>query len=197
MKEYTFADSSYANKNFKKLELESLKIADIEFENCTFTNCKMPKAKIKDCVFNSCNFRFCDLSFSDLTNTRLLSCTFEECDLVAINWSLLDWPIYFSLEFNKCVLNRSSFVGLNLKGIKILSSFCNEVDFSESDLQKAVLTKTEFLNSIFRNNNLEKANFKGDKYYSINPIANSLKGAQFDLPEAVSLLENMGIKISE
>ena len=64
-------------------------------------------------------------------------------------------------------------------------TFLVEADFAGSDLERA----------LFKGCDLEKANFIGAKNYSIDVTANTIKGARFSLPEAISLFAALGIEL--
>ena len=69
------------------------------------------------------------------------------------------------------------------------------VDFTEADLKGVKLTGCNFQNATFQNTNLEKADFREAKNYSIDPEQNRLKGAKFSLPEVIVLLDKYQIEI--
>lgn len=72
-----------------------------------------------------------------------------------------------------------------------------EVDFYQADLTECDLSYSNFQEARFQETILIKANFKHAYNYQIDPITNKLKGAQFNLPEAIGLLTGLGIIIKE
>jgi uncharacterized protein YjbI with pentapeptide repeats len=75
-------------------------------------------------------------------------------------------------------------------GCEIVSS-----DFLRSDLSETDFSNTVFRDVSFNGANLSKAVFIGAKGYLINPLFTNVKKAVFSLPDAVSMLEEMGIVI--
>jgi len=71
------------------------------------------------------------------------------------------------------------------------------VDFREADLAKTNFDGTDLSESLFLNTNLSKADFSGAKNYAISPEKNTLKGAKFSLPEAMSLLFNLDLVLMD
>ncbi len=92
-------------------------------------------------------------------------------------------------------MNDASFFGLELNNININNFLAHAVDFSEGKFIDANMEGTDFANRIFRNTNLENANFLSKKNYTISPSVNNLQNAKFDLPEAMTLLYSMEIEI--
>ncbi|MBN1317926.1 MAG: pentapeptide repeat-containing protein [Anaerolineales bacterium] len=86
---------------------------------------------------------------------------------------------------------------MNLRGIKIQDCVALEVDFREADLTWADLKGIDLSKSMFGSTNLTEADLSSARNYSIAPGQNILKGARFSLPEAISLLYNMEIILSE
>lgn len=126
--------------------------------------------------------------------------TFESCKVVGVNWAQVAWPnikLHCPLQFFKCTLNHSTFLGLNLREIAMVECIAHDVDFREADLTQADLSYSDFTQSIFVNTNLTKANFTHAINYNINVFLNKVKGAKFMLPEAVNLLDGLEIELVE
>lgn len=71
-----------------------------------------------------------------------------------------------------------------------------ESRFVESNLSEAHFEHSYLEQTLLHQCNLEKANFTNARNYSIDPTTNNIKGAVFSLPEAVSLLKSLGIKLA-
>jgi uncharacterized protein YjbI with pentapeptide repeats len=126
--------------------------------------------------------------------------TFKECQLVGINWvdtSLGRKNFLKPVDFVKCALNYSTFIGSQLKTVQMTECIAHSVDFSDADLSQADCTGTDFSGSRFHNTNLSGANFTGATNYSISVIDNNVKKAKFSLPEAMALLYSLEIELSE
>jgi uncharacterized protein YjbI with pentapeptide repeats len=96
-----------------------------------------------------------------------------------------------------CVVNYSTFMGLNLKKINLSKCIAREVSFEETNLTQANCRFTDFENSRFIRTNLTEADFTGAKNYSIAASLNTLKKTRFSLPEAMSLLYNLDIHLTD
>jgi uncharacterized protein YjbI with pentapeptide repeats len=118
---------------------------------------------------------------------------------LGVNWTLADWSTNLfgeGLIFQKCSINHSTFIGLQLKGISIVDCVASNVDFRETDLSQSNLSGTEFSESLFISTNLTEADFRDAINYAINPAKNMLTRAKFSLPEAMSLLFSMDIELT-
>ncbi|BBB49332.1 hypothetical protein Pelsub_P2563 [Pelolinea submarina] len=131
------------------------------------------------------------------------SCQFTRCKLIGIDWTAASWgkqemaQLIKLINFQECVLNYSNFMDLKLKGIEIIDCLALEVDFSNTLLQKAKFRGTDLERAIFRNTDCRDADFRGAKNYAISPMINNISKAHFSLPEAMSLLYTMDIKLGE
>ena len=67
--------------------------------------------------------------------------------------------------------------------------------FEECNLEKALFDNCNLAQTVFIKNNLKKANFVSSKNYLIDPKQNDIDKAEFSLPEALSFLSLLPIKI--
>ena len=198
-----FDKQSYEDQSFTELVHEEALIEGIEFQDCSFSKCTFTGTTFKSCKFKDCTFVDCDLSLAKVDYSTFKGVIFEKSKLVGINWALASWdsngllPLLNPISFVECVLNYSSFTGLELESLQIEKCTANEVDFSEANLEKSSFQGTDLSGSIFRNTRLTEANFIEATNYAINPEVNIIKQAQFSIPEAMSLLYSMDIEIIE
>ena len=192
----TFIDEEYIDRSFKGVKALNQQLKFVEFEACRFTNGTFREASFHDCLFRDCLFKDCDLSLVQLKNSAFISTHFQACQIVGVNWSEANWDqrgFLKSVDFTQCVLNYSTFFGLDLHEASFTNCIAKEVDFAEANLTQANCTNTDFTGSRFHATNLSKADFRGATNYSIVPSANTLKKARFSLPEAVALLHGLDI----
>jgi uncharacterized protein YjbI with pentapeptide repeats len=100
-------------------------------------------------------------------------------------------------QFFDCDLSYSSFAHIDFSQGKIVRCKAHEVYFWETNLTQADFSGTDFQDTQFKDSNLTKADFSTAHSYAISPNANILKEAKFSLPEAVSLLNHLGILLVE
>lgn len=172
---------------------DGLKIVDSEFLDCTFKNCKFFQISFFDCTFENCVFENCDLASASIQYTSFSDVKFIDSKLTGIQWAAAAIPL--DVNFNKCLLNYSGFIGVDLRNTEIVECRVREADFSEADLSKANCTYSDFLGTRFMNTNLTRTNFTNATNYSIHPHGNKLCKTRFSLPEALSLLDVFDIII--
>ncbi|AYA41995.1 pentapeptide repeat-containing protein [Xenorhabdus nematophila] len=190
--------SDYYDVSFSKVDFSGSTLEDTTFEDCEFNHCNFSSAKISRCKFNHCAFNNCNLSVIEIPDTRFYEIYFNECKLSGIDWTNANWPTFnldFELNFTKCILTNSSFLGLKLHNLKMEECRLVDVDFRECDLSNSVLTGCDFLGSLFNLTILRSVNFTDSWDYSIDVLNNTVTKAKFSKLEALSLLENLGIEL--
>ncbi|HML39699.1 MAG TPA: pentapeptide repeat-containing protein [Bellilinea sp.] len=194
------SNSEYQGEKYKNLNFEQARIQRTEFVNCTFNRVNLREADFLYSKFHECTFTNCDLSLSSVKGCVFNQVRFEDCTLVGINWIESAWgKSRFSkpADFYRCALNYGTFVGLNLKTVKLSGCTIHNVDFSDVDLTGADCTKSDFTNSRFNHTNLTEADFRGATNYVIAPNDNILKKTHFTLPEAMALLYGLDIILED
>ena len=190
----------HSEQVFEGLSLEGGEVASAEFRECEFAHGAFQEATLRACTFVECVFRECDLSLARLPHCHFTAVRFEKCKAIGVNWAESRWPekrIWTPLEFRACVLDHSTFLGLDLKGVRFEECSAKDVDFREADLSESTFRGTDLEGSLFAETNLSGADLRGAVNYLIASGSNKLKGARFSLPEAMSLLAAMDIKIDD
>ncbi|MFA6875138.1 MAG: pentapeptide repeat-containing protein [Parabacteroides sp.] len=101
----------------------------------------------------------------------------------------------FSISFNHCILNHTSFYKTKLKNISFIDSQLREVDFSACDLSHALFSNCDLASATFDHTNMEGADFRTAFHYSIDPENNRVKKAKFFIMGLPELLEKYDLKI--
>ena len=189
IKEFSLkSSSSYENKTFAGDQLSVIpKISEAEFSECVFKNCKFFEASFFDCTFENCKFENCDLASITIKYTSFQDVIFIDSKLTGIQWS--DASIPLDVNFRRCLLNYSGFIGVDLRNSEILDCQLKEVDFTEANLTKANCSYSDFSGARFINTNLTHTDFTEATNYAIHPDGNKLHKTKFSLPEVISLLD--------
>jgi uncharacterized protein YjbI with pentapeptide repeats len=148
---------------------------------------------MQNCKFTECIFIKCNLSLATLNNCVFNDITFENSKLIGVSWSRCEEP--FDVKFDSCNISQNSFHLLDLRQMKFINSLIKDTGFEECNLERALFETCDLEQTVFLNNNLQKANFETSKNYLIDPKQNDIKNAQFSLPEALSFLSLLPIKI--
>jgi fluoroquinolone resistance protein len=193
--------NEYISEEFKKGVLKKGQVSSKEFSSCTFIKCAFNETVFQNCKFHDCTFKGCDLSLASLKGCAFTNTRFEDSQLISINWTETAWAtgkvVFKPVDFCGCVINYSTFMGLNLKKVTLSKCIAYEVSFEEANLTQADCRFTDFLNSRFIRADLTEADFTGAKNYTIAANLNTLKKTKFSLPEAMSLLYNLDISLTE
>jgi uncharacterized protein YjbI with pentapeptide repeats len=191
----------YTSQEFKKTVLKNDQVFLKEFSACTFIKCAFNESVFQDCKFRDCTFKECDLSLVSLKGCSFANTRFEDSKVIGVNWTETSWAtakvIFKPVDFLGCVINYSNFMGLNLKKVMINKCIAREVSFEDANLTQANCRFTDFMNSRFIRTNLTEADFTGAKNYAIAAGLNTLKKTKFSLPEAMSLLYNLDISLTD
>jgi len=191
----------YNSQDFKKVALKNDRICLKTFNSCTFNKCVFNETVFQDCRFRDCSFLGCDLSLVRLKDCSFANTRFEDSQVIGVNWTETSWGnskiIFKPVDFFGCVINHSTFMGLNLKKVIISKCIAREVSFEEANLTQANCRFSDFMNSRFIHANLTEADFTGARNYTIAPGMNTLKKTAFSLPEAMSLLYNLDIRLTD
>ena len=200
--DFSSAQAEYTNQELKGVVYKKGSVSLKEFNSCLFVKCSFHETVFKECHFRECTFRKCDISLVHFKDCSFSDTRFEDSQVIGVDWTETAWAnSKFSLakpvDFLNCVLNYSTFMGMNLKQINITKCIAREVSFENANLTEANCSFTDFTNSRFLHTNLTGADLTGAKNYTIAAHLNILKKTRFSLPEAMSLLYSLDIVLTE
>ena len=141
-----------------------------------------------------CEFHNCDLSLAKIDNTAFKDVSFFSCKLLGLHFTNCS-KFLFSVHFNNCILNLSSFYKLDLRNSSFNDSNLTEVDFIEAILTNLKFNNCNFAGAIFQSTNIEKVDFRTSINISIDLEINKAKKTKFDLSETRGLLHKYDISI--
>jgi fluoroquinolone resistance protein len=174
--------------------LKGFEQSGLDITQCSFSSCDLSEVHFTG-ILDSCVFTECNLSLTSFQDAKLQGVSFVNCKLEGVDFTKVN-TLGLTLSFAGCLIRSCnfSFVELNKTSFK-------DSELADTDLIGCSLKQSSFVNAVFRNvtfhaTNLEKADFTGASGYAINPLTNQIKGAKFSLPDAVSLLECMGVKLN-
>ncbi len=191
------SDEYYA-KSFVGLQLGSAELVGKEFDSCEFAQCDFSEATLTDCKFIDCRFKACNLSLLKVDESHFRAVEFDACKLVGVNWTRASWPRVMlapPLQFRECVLDESSFFGLQLPELIVEACKAREVDLREANLSGARFCHTDLSNSLFGRTSLRGADFVEAIGYNIDVFDNDIRNARFSRHEAVRLLDSLSIEL--
>ena len=168
------------------------------FVNCRFDRCSLSGITFSSCEFDHCTFSESDLSLAHLTDSSFRSTRIVKSRAIGINWADTRWPakpLEPPVEFSESLLDYSVFLGLNLRSIVIKDSRAHEADFSECNMEKSTLEGTDFARARFSHTVLTDASLLRATNYLIDLSSCRVDGAMVDIPEGLSLLTAIGVRV--
>jgi uncharacterized protein YjbI with pentapeptide repeats len=130
-----------------------------------------------------------------MLQTTLNDAKFTDCKMLGINYEHCN-AFLFTVDFENCILNFSSFYKRVLKKTSFRNCSLQEVDFIESDLTGSVFDKCDMKDARFENTVLDKTDFRTAINYTIDPQVNKLKKTQFSLTGLPGLLSGYDIVVT-
>lgn len=188
-----FTTDDYSSETFNKLLLQRESVTGVLFEDCTFAQCVFDSTTFTRCTFIDCTFKKCQWVSVNLDNSLLQEAIFSDCSFKAVQWSTLRSAR--TLQFLECELLHCSFAFMELPFFTLKNSIVREADFMESNCTGAIFEGSDLYLSVFQNTNITNASFVQAKNYAIDCRYCTIKGAKFDLPEAICLLNGLEITL--
>ncbi|WP_374948406.1 pentapeptide repeat-containing protein [Mucilaginibacter sp.] len=185
---------AYEDHLFEKENFTDISVRGKEFQSCTFRNCDFANSSFTANKFLECSFDSCNLSMMKLDQSTLNDATFKNCKVLGVNFSKCA-DFLFSVEFDNCLLDYSSFLGKKM--VKTKFSKCNlkEVTFADAVLTNSTFSECDLTNAVFSQTDLSSVNFTTAYNFDIDPEINKLKKAVFSMQGLAGLLTKHQLKV--
>ncbi|NRB82104.1 MAG: pentapeptide repeat-containing protein, partial [Saccharospirillaceae bacterium] len=134
--------NKFYGQTFRLTNYSQKKISGKEFDGCHFQSCDFSEATFLNCEFSECKFTDCNLSLLNVNNSKFLDVDFVDCKVIGVNWVKAYWrglTLGSPLNFKRCMMNSSSFYGINLAKIVIEDCRAHDVDFREAVFEGEVM----------------------------------------------------------
>ena len=192
------AEKQYENETFRGLTLAGDEVSDAVFLECEFIDCVFSGVTLRGSLLRDCRFTHCRIDTPKGRETGVQHCEFSDCFLSAVVWhefttgnryaSVLRGIKDSTLRYN--TFSQMAFPKCDFSGLRIVESIFAECDLSRASFRGTDLDRTEFFRC-----DLTQADFRDAVGYKVDVLSSKVKGARFSLPEAVSLLGGLGVKI--
>jgi uncharacterized protein YjbI with pentapeptide repeats len=182
------------NHQFDKNDFTLYPLPKGEYEACVFSNCNLANVNLSEFVFSDCEFKNCNLSLAGVKKTAFRDVLFFDCKLTGIQFNTCN-DFLFSVRFENCILNLSSFANLKLKKTLFKNTMLQEADFTEAECSNSIFDLCDLSRTVFYHTNLEKCDFRTSYNYSIDPEVNKIKKAKFSLNGIMGLLAKYDIDV--
>ena len=186
--------SPFEDKIFEKIDYTVNRLTKGSYEKCSFVNCRFSATDVQGINFTDCTFKSCDLSTAKINKSAFKCVKFKDSKLLGVHFENIN-DFFFSVDFENCILNMSSFYKLTMKKTQFKKCSLQEVDFAECNLSGAMFSDCDFTRAKFDRTVLEKADLSTSFNYSIDPERNKIKKAKFSLYGIAGLLDKYEIEI--
>jgi len=185
------AEREILDQEFSGIDARGGVWADRFFEACVFKHVQLSDATFQRCRFVDCVFEDTDLSNLAVPGSSFREVSWRNSKLLGVDWTKATALAH--LSFIDCVLSYSSFIGLDLRRLRLEKCVAREIELGRANLADAVCRGTDFAGARFAGTNLTGADFCEAINYAFDPRDNMVKKAKFSLPEAMSLLYALDI----
>ena len=165
-----------------------------EYDGCSFRQCNFADNDFSGIIFSDCEFTGSNLSMIKTSQTTFREVKFMDCKLLGVHFEHCS-ELLFSVGFESCQMNLSSFFKRNMKKTVFKNCSLREVDFVEANLSGAVFENCDLEHAIFDHTNLEKADLRSSFNYKIDPVSNKIIKAKFSQNGLQGLLDKFDIII--
>lgn len=195
MKEQSpFIDDDYENEAFERISAANSLLNGRTFVSCSFNGCDFSGSDFSSSSFEDCAFNECNLSGAKFTDARMSKIAFRGSKIMGVDFTVAN-PFAMDVSFDGCVIDSCDFCGMKLKKTPFIKCEITATDFIGTDLTGADFSGAAFRDAGFDKTILVGADFIDARGYAINPASNNVRKAKFSLPDAITLLEIMGIII--
>ena len=99
------------------------------------------------------------------------------------------------MSASKCKFKNCIFYDLNLDETLFENCILKDCEFQNTSLKRVIFKNSNLQKSHFHQCKLAEADFTSAKNYFISIERNDVKKAKFSMPEALSLIEGLGVII--
>jgi len=185
--------TEYSDQVFEETEFSDAQLANSTFEDCTFKRCRFAERKLVNIRFLDCKFENCDFSLSKVLGTTFRDTIFKDCKAIGVNFTQSSG--IHSVQFIDCKLSDTSWQRMDLRYTNFDGSNLANADFENARLDKASFRNARLAGTRFVKTSLIEADLSSASEYLFDPRANQLKNTKVSVPEAIVLLEVLGLKI--
>jgi len=169
-------------------------LSDHEYDGCIFMSCLFGSSMLLGAKFIDCEFVECDLSGAAIAGAMFQNCAFQNCKLLGLQFDDSN-DFLFSVSFQGCKLDFSSFYKRSMKNTRFVSCQMHEADFTMADLSGSEFLDCDLAGAVFQNTILQKADFRTAFNYTFDLEKNVVSKAKFSLSGLPGLLAKYPIII--
>lgn len=188
----------YENELIENVKLEDEIVDSAEFIDCEFKNCVFEGVTLNRCTLSGCRFVECNIISIKAQYSQIKNTEFYGCNLIGVHWNEL-MPTGRIIEpiskLSECFLKYATFTNMSFMCFDFSSNIIQESAFDECNLRESNFKGCRLERTQYTNCDMRKADFRETSGYQIDIKSNKLENARFSFPEAINLLNCLGIKI--
>lgn len=188
----------YEDKLIENKKIENEVLQDKEFIDCEFKKCVFESCELNRCIFKNCKFTGCNIISLRVKDSQISLAEFSDCNLIGIPWYELISPKQILEPISKLrdsYLKYNTFIKMDFVRFDFIGNTIQESVFDECNLRESSFKGCRLEGTQYTGCNLQKADFRDTSGYQIDIMTNKLTGARFSFPDAINLLNGLGIKI--
>lgn len=171
-------------------------LENTDFYQCTFKNIDFTDFTFRNARFENCLFQSCSIPNSFKHDTKFIDCEMKECKATGCDFTRVSQTM-FSMHFEKCSLNYSTFAEMDLRSCSFVGSILDGADLTSTRLNEVDLSEASLLNTDFSQADLSKANLTRSIINGIDPRTTKLKGITINQSNLIHLLGDLDIQLSD
>lgn len=184
----------HEDRTFEKVIYAGKVVKGREFQSCCFINCDFSNSEFYYSKFMDCKFEACNLSMMKLSESTVNNVAFSNSKILGVNFSECQ-DFLFSVMFDSCILDYSSFQGKKMLKTKFIKTSMKEVNFNKANLSNSLFDQTDLSGALFERTNLTAVNLVSAYGFAIDPELNTIKKASFSQQGLAGLLARYQINI--
>jgi len=189
-----FEHDEYEQHRFFRDDFSGQALGNRRFFDCRFERCVFTGANFSGSLFENCRFENCDLSLIRVDNSRFHEVEIIDSKIQGVAFNELN-RLILSFSFQRCRVNDCLFSDLALKKMRFIDSELHRCDFSGAVLVEADFSGSDLTGSLFNHTQLVRADLRAARGYSVHPLQNNVRSMYVSLPEAVSFLSALELKV--
>lgn len=188
------SSSVHDDKTFEDISYAGTAVSGSEYNGCTFKKCDFSNSDFGNNKFIDCVFDGCNLTMMKLAKSTLSSVEFKNCKVLGVNFTdCIDF--LFSVGFDGCILDYSSFMLKKMPKTRFSKSTLKEVTFTQANISGSVFDDCDLNGAVFNRTDVSNTNFITAYNYDIDPEINFVKKAAFSARGIHGLLSKYQLRI--
>lgn len=159
----------FVGSNLRKADLKGANLKNADFTNADLSNACLEKADLKNAVLHHADLSVAKIANADLSGADLSAANLEGANLIDAN---LSDTCLANANIHKADLTGVEFFNSDLRNADlsgtVLTCSCGSADFTDVNLEKALLKEVEFTHSLFIRAWLKKAVVEDSSLYKID-----------------------------